>query len=105
MERKSAKAKGRRFEKEIASLFINKGVECRTVPSSCNGEDIIFDEPQPFSCEIKCQEKLNIWSALEQAAKNAKDKQPILFFKRNRSKTYAVVNAEWLLELIFKENK
>jgi len=54
----------------------------------------------PFSVECKNQEKLNIWSSLEQAEINSGKHAPLVIFKRNRSKTYAVLEFDKLLELL-----
>ena len=54
----------------------------------------------PFSVECKNQEKLNIWSALEQAEDNSNNHIPLVVFKRNRSKTYAVLEFDSLLKLL-----
>jgi hypothetical protein len=57
----------------------------------------------PYSVEAKNVEKLNIWSALDQAAENSReDSNPLLFFKRNRSKLYVAFEAEHLFELLDK---
>jgi len=37
---------------------------------------------------------------LEQAEENSGDYDPVLIFKRNRTKTYAVINIEKFIELI-----
>ena len=69
-----------------------------------SGEDILLSPAArklfPFSVECKAQEKLNIWSSLEQAEENAQKGKPVLVFKRNRSKTYAVLQIEDFIELI-----
>ena len=55
----------------------------------------------PYSFECKNQEKLSIWSALEQAENNTKEgTEPALVFKRNRSKTYVVVELDEFIKLI-----
>ena len=46
--------------------------------------------------------KLNIWSSLEQAEENSGDYPPVLIFKRNRSKTYVVVELEEFIKFIKK---
>lgn len=54
-----------------------------------------------FDIESKCQEKLNIWSAIEQAEANAEEGRiGLVIFKRNRSKVYAVVEFHKLLSLL-----
>ena len=44
--------------------------------------------------------KLSIWSSLEQAENNSGVHTPLLIFKRNRTKTYAVLEFDKLLELL-----
>ena len=69
-----------------------------------SGEDILLSPAArklfPFSTECKNQEKLNIWSSLEQAETNSGKHIPIVIFKRNRSKTYVALEFEKLLELL-----
>ena len=71
-----------------------------------SGEDILLSPAArklfPFSTECKNQEKLNIWSSLEQAEDNAGKHIPLVVFKRNRSKTYAVLEIENLMKLLKK---
>lgn len=71
-----------------------------------SGEDIHLSPAArklfPFSTECKNVEKLNIWSALEQAIMNAKDGHtPLVVFKRNRSKVYVALEFEDLLTLLY----
>ena len=55
----------------------------------------------PFDIECKRVEKLNIWSALDQAEANTgKGRIPLVVFKKNRSKTYAVIELDKLLYLM-----
>ena len=69
-----------------------------------SGEDIVLSPAAkraiPYSFECKNQERLNLWSSLEQAEGNSQGRNPCLIFKRNRSKTYAVIEFEHFLELI-----
>ena len=68
-----------------------------------SGEDILLSQLRklfPFSVECKNQEKLNIWSSLEQVETNSGKHTPLLIFKRNRTKTYVVLEFDKLLELL-----
>ena len=108
MKTQSAKAKGRRLQQWFRDQLIEKlevhpeDVESRSM--GAGGEDLIMAraarEKFPYSVECKNQEKLNIWSALEQAENNSGSHTPLLIFKRNRTKTYAVLEFERLLELL-----
>ena len=68
-----------------------------------SGEDIVLSPAAkrviPYSFECKNQERLNLWGSLEQAEGNSQDRQPVLVFKRNRSKVYVALDFEHFLEL------
>lgn len=107
----SAKAKGRRLQDYVraAFLFIDQTIhagDIKTAIMSESGRDIAFfgkaRDAFPYSVECKNQESLSIWKAFEQAEKgcNGEAKYPLLVFKRNRSKTLAVVEFSHLLSLI-----
>ena len=108
MKTQSAKAKGRRLQQWFRDQLIEKlevhpeDVESRSM--GAGGEDLIMAraarEKFPYSVECKNQEKLNIWSSLEQAENNSGKHTPLLIFKRNRTKTYAVLELNELLKLL-----
>ena len=74
-----------------------------------SGEDIVMSPAAkriiPYSFECKNQERLNLWGSLEQAEGNSQDRQPVLVFKRNRSKVYVALDFEHFLELIDQKLK
>ena len=110
MKPRSAKNKGKRLQNTIRDLILEKfdsklePDDVRSITMGDSGEDILLSPAArkvfPFSVECKNQEKLNIWSALEQAEENSGDHSPLVIFKRNRSKTYAVLEFEELLQLL-----
>jgi len=109
MKPRSAKNKGKRLQNKIRDLILEKfdilePDDVRSITMGDSGEDILLSPAArklfPFSVECKNQEKLNIWSALQQAESNAGKHIPLLVFKRNRSKTYAVLEFDKLLELL-----
>ena len=69
-----------------------------------SGEDIVLSPAAkkviPYSFECKNQERLNLWSSLEQAEGNCENRQPVLVFKRNRSKIYVTVEFDHFMKLI-----
>ena len=99
MKPSSAKAKGRRLQNEIREILLEhfgdrlEDDDVRTAIMGESGEDLKLSPVArrlfPYSVEAKNQEKLNIWSALEQAEGNARNgAAPLVVFKRNRSDTY-----------------
>ena len=112
MKTSSGKAKGRRLQNKIRDLLLEhfsdklEPDDVRGAIMGETGEDIKLSPAArkliPYSFECKNQEKLSIWSSLEQAAENSGDYPPVLIFKRNRSKTYVVVELEEFIKFIKK---
>ena len=110
MRPSSAKAKGRRLQNEIRELILENFPQLHPDDVKCaimgeTGVDLhlspLARDIFPYSIEAKNVEKLNIWSALEQSESNAKqDTTPILFFRRNHSKTYVAFEADHLFKLL-----
>ena len=102
MRVQSCKAKGRNFQKvieeDIKMAYSDRlsGNDVRSVSMGCGGEDILLSPLAealfPYSIECKCQERLNVWAAVEQAVANCPaGRTPLVAIKRNRQKAYAVV--------------
>ena len=110
MKTRSGKAKGRRLQNKVRDVLLEHFSEelepddIRTAIMGETGEDIKLSPAArkliPYSFECKNQEKLNIWSSLEQAEENSGDYPPVLIFKRNRSKTYVTIELEEFMKLI-----
>jgi len=106
--RRSAKGKGRGFQKDVArqirEYFGLSDSDVRSTAASVGGEDILFSELArntfPFSVECKNQERVNIWAAIEQANKNSKKYTPLVVFKKNHSETYVTIDFEAFLALV-----
>ena len=109
MKSRSAKNKGKRLQNNFRDLLLEAFQELepddiRSAIMGESGEDIKLSPAArkliPYSFECKNREKLNIWDSLKQAEENSGDYSPVLIFKRNRSKTYAVLNVEDFIKLI-----
>ena len=109
MKTRSAKNKGKRLQNKVRDLILEKFTQLeeddvRSTTMGDSGEDVLLSPAArklfPFATECKNQEKLNIWSALEQAENNSGDYDPVLIFKRNRTKTYAVLELKDFIRLI-----
>ena len=114
MKPRSAKNKGKRLQNKVRDLILEKfnqlePDDVRSVTMGDSGEDILLSPAArklfPFSTECKNQEKLNIWSSLEQAETNSGKHIPIVIFKRNRSKTYAVLQLDDLMKMLDDKEK
>jgi len=109
MKTRSAKNKGKRLQNTVRDVLLEtfdtlEPDDIKSAIMGDSGEDIQLSPAArkliPYSIECKNQEKLNIWSALEQAEGNKGVSKPVLIFKRNRSKTYAVLELEDFIDLI-----
>ena len=110
MNTRTAKAKGRRLQNDIRDVLLEHFSEELEPDDICSqvmgmsGEHIVLSPAArkliPYSFECKNQEKLSIWSSLEQAESNSGDYPPVLIFKRNRSKTYVTLELEEFIKLI-----
>ena len=114
MKTRSAKNKGKRLQNKVRDLILEKFTQLeeddvRSTTMGDSGEDVLLSPAArklfPFSVECKNQEKLNIWESLKQAEQNAGKHTPLLVFKRNRSKTYAVLEFGKLLELLDEDSE
>jgi two-component SAPR family response regulator len=108
----SRKARGRNLQQYVISkLEIDLGIsgqDAKSIPGGVSGEDIWLSEKArslfAYSVECKNQERLNIWEAIAQAEKNAKQYTPLTVFKRNRSEVYCALKFDDLLKLVRELN-
>ena len=119
MKPKSVKAKGRNLQNlvrdKLRKIFVEEWTkvpkleldDIKSQTMGMGGEDIILSpiakQLIPYSFECKNTERLNLWGALEQCEGNCEDRDPILIFKKNRSKVYAVMEFDKLLKLIRRQ--
>jgi len=112
MKTSSAKAKGRRLQQKFMQLLIEKldidpeDIESRSM--GAGGEDLIMSKAArskfPYSVECKNQERLNIWTAWEQASNNSGVYEPIVVIKRNGVPPLVVLEAENFLDYVKEFN-
>lgn len=111
MKTKSAKAKGRRAASEFQQMILKTFPQLheddvRVTPSGVKGEDLQLSpkarEIFPFAVEVKNQERLNIWDALEQSKSHVKENasKSILVFKRNKTPFHVCMEIETFIEII-----
>ena len=111
MNPKSAKAKGRKFQQQVArgiaethglSHGKDEDVESRGM-GQC-GTDVRLSERAkrlfPYSVECKCVERLNFWDAINQARTNIlQGTDWLLVVKRNHESPIVILDWEVFLEL------
>ena len=112
MKTQSRKAKGRRLQQQFRDLLIEKldidpeDIESRSM--GAGGEDLIMSKAArtkfPYSIECKNQERMNIWSAWEQANGNKGIYEPLVVIKKNGVRPLVVLDAENFLEMIKEFN-
>ena len=110
MKTQSAKAKGRKLQKWMRELLIEKldihpeDIESRSM--GAGGEDLIMAraarEKFPMSVECKNQEKVNVWESYKQAEDNSKDYEPVVVIKRNNSQPLVLVDSEYFVSMFKK---
>ena len=109
MKIQSAKAKGRRFQQKIASDILElfpqlQPDDVRSTSMGAQGEDVQLSPAAralfPYSIEAKNQERLNIWSAIEQSEQNSKGNINLTVFKKNNTKPYVALSWTHFLELV-----
>ena len=112
MKTQSRKAKGRRLQQQFRDLLIEKldidpeDIESRSM--GAGGEDLIMSKAArtkfPYSIECKNQERMNIWSAWEQANSNKGIYEPLVVIKKNGVRPLVVLDAENFLDMIKEFN-
>jgi len=104
----SAKAKGRRLQNDLRDMISKRfGLEEGDVKAAVMGEkgaDLHLSPAArrvfPYAVEAKNVERLNVWTAYDQAASNAGKLEPLLVMKRNRSKLLVVVSLDHFMDLV-----
>ena len=108
MKSRSAKNKGKRLQNSVRDILLEtfnqlEPDDIRSAIMGESGEDIKLSPAArkliPYSFECKNQEKLNIWSAYDQAESNSGDYEPLVVIKRNRQKPLVVLDAEYFFQL------
>lgn len=97
----NSKQKGARGEREVAEILRKYGFEARRSAQYCGntGDAADITTNLPYHIEVKHQETLQIDKWWEQATHDAKDKTPILVFRKNNQKWRVVMDFEKFLEL------
>jgi hypothetical protein len=105
----SAKAKGRRLQQEtrdavLAAFPELEADDVRSTSMGASGADLLLSPAArrlfPYSVECKNVEALNIWKALDQAAKGAhSETTPMVVFRKNNTPTHVALRWDSFLKL------
>lgn len=93
----NSKDKGARFERILAKKLREYGYEAERGCQHSGGKDSpdVKTNMTGIHIEAKNVEKLNIWGALEQSARDAGEGEiPVVMFKRNRTDVYVAMPLE-----------
>lgn len=106
----SAKAKGRKFQQQIAQdlqrVFDLPASDVVSRPMGSGGDDLMLSAAAeraflPAAIECKHVEALNVWQAYAQVeARAAEGKLPLLVFRRNRSEPMVALKWSDFLMLV-----
>ena len=111
MKTQSAKAKGRRLQqlvvRDLLATFPHLGPDdVRSTSMGAGGEDVLLSTAArcaiPYSIEAKNQERVSIWSAIEQAQSNNRSHAhtAVVVFKKNGASPHVAVPWAHFLHLI-----
>ena len=101
----NSKQKGARGEREIASKLREYGYNCRRGQqyNGLEGDDVV-GLPN-IHIEVKRVEKLNIYDAIDQATRDAREGElPVVFHRKNNKKWLVSLPFEVFME-IYKESE
>lgn len=96
----NSKAKGARFERELANKLKARGYNCRRGQQYCgaNGDADVVGLPG-IHIEAKRQEKMQLYDWVEQAERDAKpDELPVVFHKKNNHEILVTMTFDdWMI--------
>lgn len=102
MPKINSRAKGARFEREVAKMLREYGYEAERGCQHSGGKDSPDVKCNLLKTHIEAKnvEALNIWKALEQSKRDAgEEEMPIVIFKRNRSRVYVALPFDDFMKL------
>jgi Holliday junction resolvase len=98
----NSRAKGKAGELELAAFLRDHGIEARRgvqFSGGADSPDVVTDLPN-IHIECKRTESAGLYGWLGQAIRDAGDKMPVVFHRRNNCKWVVVMRAEDFLKLV-----
>ena len=103
----NSRQKGARFERSLANILKEYGYDCRRGQQYCgaNGDADVIGL-KGIHIEAKAVERLNIYEAMEQAKRDARENElPAVFHKKNRKEILVTMTLKDWLQLYQKGGK
>ena len=104
----NSKLKGNEGEREFAKLcqkFGYKGARRSVQYCGINNDADVVGGPEGFHFEVKRVEKLNIYSAVEQSKRDARDgEKPVVAHRKNRKEWLITMPADVFFEIIGRKS-
>ena len=97
----NSRRKGAEFERTLAKMLRNFGYECRRGQqfSGANGDADVVGLPG-IHIEAKAVERLNLYDAMAQAKRDAREGElPAVFHKKNRCKVLVTMEIDDFMEI------
>lgn len=97
----NSRRKGAEFERTLAKMLRNFGYECRRGQQYCgaNGDADVVGLPG-IHIEAKAVERLNLYDAMAQAKRDAREGElPAVFHKKNRCKVLVTMEIDDFMEI------
>lgn len=104
---KMSKEKGKRGEREVASMIRDYGFEARRGQQFSGGggsPDVVHSIPG-MHIEVKFTERLQLWPSLEQADDDAGDDMPVVFHRASTKPWVVIMHAADWLKFVRKATK
>ena len=98
----NSRAKGARYERELAHYLEENGFPARRGQQFAGGSDSpdVISEEFPFHIEAKRTERLMIYDAMTQSIRDAGDKPPCVIHRKNNSESMFTCRLSDLVELL-----
>ena len=98
----NSRAKGARYERELARYFEENGFPARRGQQFAGGSDSpdVVSEEFPFHIEAKFVEALNLDKAMTQSLRDAGDKPPCVIHRRSNSESMFTCRLSDLVALL-----
>lgn len=97
----NSRRKGAEFERSLSKMLRNFGYECRRGQqfSGANGDADVVGLPG-IHIEAKAVERLNLYDAMAQAKRDAREGElPAVFHKKNRCKVLVTMEIDDFMEI------